>query len=75
MMNSAAAKAACRWDDAHDKDDMLTRRDAAIAVDGGNAHQRPAARGFLGDTLEFLLRHAGIVLELQRGEAALLGAA
>ena len=52
----------------HHQHDVLARRDAAVAVDDGDAEQRPARARLLDVARDLGLRHAGIMLERERGD-------
>ena len=55
-----------------DENDPLARRDAAIAMDDGRAQKRPARLGLTRRACDLFLGHAGIMLELERGERSAL---
>ena len=58
-----------------DENDPLARRDAAIAMDNCRAQKRPARLGLTRRARDLFLDHAGIMLELERGERSALVAA
>src|SRR5688500_13390291 len=53
-----------------DQYDRLAWRDYTGAVDDRQRRDRPPAGGLRGDPGNLLFRHAGIVLELERGQPA-----
>ncbi len=59
-----------RGDD--DQDDVVAGGDPAVAMDHGDGGERPARRRLFGDAGDLALRHAGIVLQLQRRQTAAL---
>ena len=48
--------------------DVLARHDAAVTVDDGDAEQRPARFRLCDVALDLGFRHAGIMLERERGD-------
>src|SRR5258708_6907235 len=54
------------------QDDVLAGADAAGAVNDRDPSERPTRGGLLGNACDLLLGHAGVVLELERGETATL---
>ncbi len=55
-----------------DQHDVVAGGDRAMAVDHGDGGQRPARGRLLGNADDLALRHAGIVLQFQRRQAAVL---
>src|ERR1700722_7400410 len=55
-----------------DENDPLAWRDPAVAMDHGRAQKRPARLGLTRRACDLFLGHAGIMLELERGERSAL---